>query len=794
MTTATAALPTGLTQREAEARAARGERNVLPPPTGRTYAEIVRENVLTFINIAIFTLGIALAVLGEPTDALVSLGIVAVNIAVGVVQEIRAKIVLDRIALLVRPAARVLRDGAERDIAPSELVVGDIVRIAAGDQVLADSALVAGGPVEMDEALLTGESAPVTKHVGDTLLSGTFCVAGTALIETRSVGEASLANRLTAGARAFRRIATPLQRHVDTIIRAVLVVAISFALVLVGSWFVERGEVVGGIQIAMVIAGLVPNGLLLASSVAYALAAMRVARKGVLVQQANAIDSMSHVDVLCMDKTGTLTTGHERFARLEPLEAPDVELRALAGAFAASMAARDRTVDAIREGCPAEARTPLREVPFSAARRWSAVELARDGALVLGAPEALLPFVSSSVERVAAAVEARTAEGLRVMVLARSTGLSATEPGALRPLGLVCLAEDARPDARATVERFTRAAIAIKLISGDHPNTLRAIARATGLDEDRVATGAEIDLMNEEALRECVRTTALFARTTPHQKERLIRAIRADGSYTAMLGDGINDVLALKAANLGISLRGGASSARAVADMLLLNDEIGALVPAAAEGRRILRGMRDILRVFLTRVLYAALVIAALAVIEGAFPFTPTQNALLTLLTVGIPSIALAAWAPAEPIGADDLGSDLARIVVPAGWTIALLGFAAYVVRLFAGGDFRDASSTLTTICVIAGLLFVVFVVDDTGERFMPSRSDLRRVVLAALMLAAYLAVLATPATRSLFDLEPPTFVEVLLTACGSIVWLVALRWLLHVHALDVVLGLRRSR
>ena len=789
---ANSAAPTrGLTQREAELRAARGERNVLPPPTGRTYLEIVRENVLTFINIAIFALGIALAILGEPTDALVSIGIVAVNIAVGVVQEIRAKIVLDRIALLVRPTARVIRDGTERDIAPSELVIGDVVRIAAGDQVLADSVLIGGGPVEMDESLLTGESATVTKRGGDTLLSGTFCVAGTAVVETRLVGEASLANRLTIGARAFRRIATPLQRHVDTIIRAVLVVAISFALVLVGSWLIERGEVVAGVQMAMVIAGLVPNGLLLAASVAYALAAVRVARKGVLVQQANAIDSMSHVEVLCMDKTGTLTTGHERFARLDAVGASDDELRALAGAFAASTAARDRTVDAIRDGCPADARTPLREVPFSAARRWSAVELERDGALVLGAPEALLPRVSDAHDRLAAAVDARTAEGLRVMVLARSTGLTASDPGTLRPLGLVCLAEDLRADARATVERFARAGIAIKLISGDHPNTLRAIARATGVEDDRAVTGAEIELMNEEALRERIRTTSLFARTTPHQKERLIRAMRADGRYTAMVGDGINDVLALKAANLGISLRGGAASARAVADMLLLDDEIGALVRAAVEGRRILRGMRDILRIFLTRVIYAALIIASLAVIEGAFPFTPTQNALLTLLTVGLPSIALAAWAPAEPIGPDDLGRGLARIVVPAGWSIALFGFAAYVIVLAQGGDFGDGSSTLTTLCVLCGLLFLVFVTDDGTDASSPKAIDLRRVALAIAMLVAYTAVLATPAARALFDLVPPSLPEIGLTAAAAALWIATLRWLLRVRALDVALGLR---
>jgi cation-transporting ATPase E len=492
-----------------------------------------------------------------------------------------------------------------------------------------------------------------------------------------------------------------------------------------------------------------------------------------------------------MDKTGTLTTGHERFARLEPLEASGDELRAFAGAFAASATARDRTVDAIRDGCPADARPPVREVPFSAARRWSAVELDPEGALVLGAPEVLLPHVSSAREQLAAAVDARTAEGLRVMVLARSATLGASDPGALRALGLVCLAEDLRADARATVERFAHAGIAIKLISGDHPNTLRAIARATGVEDDHAVTGAEIDAMDEPALRECVRTTSLFARTTPHQKERLIHAIRADGSYTAMVGDGINDVLALKAANLGISLRGGAASARAVADMLLLDDEIGALVPAAAEGRRILRGMRDILRIFLTRVIYAALVIAALTVIDGAFPFTPTQNALLTLLTVGLPSIALAAWAPAEAIGRDDLGRSLARIVVPAGWSIALLGFFAYVAVLARGGDFRDASSTLTTLCVLCGLLFLVFIADDTGDRFIPAPKDLRRVALAVVMLVAYVIVVATPASRAVFDLVPPSLPEAALTLAGAVLWIVALRWALQAHALDAALGLR---
>ncbi len=797
MATIAAAAPRGLSEREAVARAARGERNVLPPPTGRTYGEILRENALTFVNLAILAIGIALAFMGEPSDALVSVGVVAVNVVVGVAQEIRAKVVLDRIALLVRPLARVVRDGIEREIAASELVVGDVVRVIAGDQVLADGVVVSGGPVEMDESLLTGESAAVTRGVGEELRSGTFCVAGAAFLETRLVGEASLASRLTLGARAFRRVATPLQRRVDLIIRAVLLVAASFTFVLAGSAVVERGDVVSGLKAAMVIAGLVPNGLILAASAAYAMSAVRVARRGVLVQQANAIDSLSQVDMLCMDKTGTLTTGDLRCSRLEPIGATPAELRRVVGRFAASVGAPDRTTVAMGEACPGDRAPVTLEVPFAAAHRWSGAAYADGEALVLGAPEQLLSRVTGPIESIAQLADERAAAGMRVLLLAESDGLTTTDPGALRPLGLVCLEEALRPDARSTIERFASAGIAMKLISGDHPNTVRAIARASGMADAEVVNGAVLDTTNDDALGTLVQRTTIFARTTPQQKERILRALRNGGHYTAMVGDGINDVLALKAANLGIALRGGAASARAVADMVLLRDEIGALVPAATEGRRILRGMRDILRIFLARVLYAALVIAAVAAIEGGFPLTPKQNALLTLLTVGIPSLFLAAWAPAERIKGDDLGTGLARMVVPAGWTIAVAAFLTYVVATLepARVDVSAqtvAQSALTTMCVLCGLIFFVFVDDAAGPDKL-GRRHRPRIALAGALLAAYAVILALPRVASSFDLVTPTAIETIAIVTGALLWIATLRWLLRMRALDVLLGVPRD-
>lgn len=753
----------------------------------RTYREIVRENVLTFVNVAIFALGIALALVGDPGAGIVSVAVVAVNVVVSVAQEVRAKILLERIALLVRPTARVIRDGQETTVAEADLRAGDVVRIVAGDQVLADAVVRGAEPVEVDESLLTGESAPVAKAAGDEVLAGSFCVSGATLSEAVRVGEATLVSRLTAGARAFRRTTTPLQQRVDTIIRGVLIVALSLAVVVVASALIERTPLLRSVGMAMVIAGLVPNGLLLAVAAAYAMSAVRVARRGVLVQQANAIDSLSYVDVLCADKTGTLTTSRTRLERLVPLDGDAELLATRLAVFAASTEVADRAVAALRDARPAPPAPTTAAVPFSAARGWSALTFADPalGTLVLGAPERLRAYLAAPLDETG--LERLAAAGLRVMLFARGRRVAESGPEALEPIGLVCLSEELRTDAAETLARFAQAGIAVKIVSGDHPSTVGAIARAAGLAGTAVATGAEVDASDDDTLARLAAATTIFARVTPEQKRRIVRALRASGRYVAMVGDGVNDVLALKAADLGIAMRSGASSARAVADMVLLTDEIGTLLPASEEGRRILRGMRDILRIFLTRVLYATLLIVGISTIEGAFPFTPKQNALLTLLSVGIPSLALAAWAGARPIHPDDLGAGLARVVVPAGWTVALLGFGAYLVH--AGAPEPAAAQTaLTTLAVFCGVLLYA----DASVRGGTGRADARHVAVGATMIGAFLAILASPAAGA-FDLValPPR--EVALLAVTAIVWIAAVRWLWRRHALEVALGVSGS-
>src|SRR5687768_3770261 len=337
----------GLPEKEAAARRARGLGNVLPSGSGRSYGAIIRENALTFMNGVIFALGLALLALGQPTDALVSVGVVSINVVVGLVQEVRAKRVLDRIAILTRPRARVIRDGVERAVDPAEVVSGDILVLRPGDQVIVDGP-IRSGRIEADEALLTGESDPVTRSVGERVLSGSFCVAGSARYEATAVGTASYAHQLVAGARAPRRVRTPLQRQVELVVRVLLFVAGSFAVIVVASAAVDGATPVEIVRRAVVVVGLVPNGLFLAIATAYALGAVRMAGRGVLVQQSNAVESMSNVDVLCLDKTGTITTGRLGIEGIDDFGAAGIATRRLLGDFAATAVPSGRTLDAIR--------------------------------------------------------------------------------------------------------------------------------------------------------------------------------------------------------------------------------------------------------------------------------------------------------------------------------------------------------------------------------------------------------------------------------------------------------------
>jgi len=442
-------------------------------------------------------------------------------------------------------------------------------------------------------------------------------------------------------------------------------------------------SVVRGVQVAAVIAGLVPNGLILMLAIAYAMGAMRMARRGVLIQQTNAVESLANVDVLCLDKTGTLTTNRLVMQAAHAIDTTSDALAQRLATYAAATMTRNPTVEAIAAHFAGGDEAARGEVPFTSARKWGALRFA-DGWYVLGAPEIVLPDFDTH----ATPLPDWIAAGLRVLVFAHapdtaSVGDAANAPhlpGPLRPLGLLALRDELRPEAAATLRGFQEAGIRLKIISGDHPETVHALAVQAGLGAG-VARTSGLDLAGMEAaqLATVAEEATIFGRITPAQKEQLVGALRASGHYVAMIGDGANDVLSLKRAHLGIAMQSGTAATRAVADLVLLDDSFAALPRAFAEGQRILNGMRDCLVLYLTRLAYVTLAIVTVGLVANDFPFTPKSASLLALVTVGVPTYAVVTWARPGGAPRGSMFRALGAPIVSAALLITLLALGVYV-------------------------------------------------------------------------------------------------------------------
>ncbi|MFW3170984.1 HAD-IC family P-type ATPase [Geodermatophilus sp. CPCC 206100] len=821
--------PEGLSQREAEARHRRGEGNVAVSRSSRGYGQILRTNVFSFFNLILFTIGVALLALGRVNDAVVSVGLGLVNAAISAVQEIRAKRKLDRLQLLSRGRVTVVRDGRDVEVLPEEVVRGDVLHVRPGDQVVVDGPVLAGGRIEADESLLTGESDPQPKEAGDDLLSGSFCVAGEGRQLARDVGAASYASRLTADARRGSTDATPLQRRIGFVVRLVicLVVLMSGAILLQAA--LEGLSLVRVVQTTAVLSGLVPYGLFLLVAVAYSVGAAKSAGQGALVQQVNAVESMSNVDVVCTDKTGTLTTGRLSLAELVPLGPSADDVGRLVGSLARSAAAPNLTTTALAGALPGEPWQVREEIPFSSSLRWSALRT-DEGVVVLGAPDALAPHLSG--EPLAGVVGERTAQGLRVLIVARALDPRASLRNggrprlpALEPLAVVALADELRPQVRETIEAFRADGVAVKVVSGDDPHTVAALARQAGLDGGAPVAGADLDDLGDPELDALVDRTTVFGRVAPEQKERLVAALRRQGRYVAMLGDGVNDARALKAAHVGVAMRSGSAVTRDVADIVLTDDSLAALVPARHEGRRIIGGIATSMQVFLARVGTQGLVILAVTMLGLGFPYSPAQVG-LTLLTVGVPTLFLTLWA--RPVAPDqDLLGTLGRFVVPAALLTAAGGVGLYAYHYtflsegLSGPDVPDgvlaafesytglssddvgfpeaaatigAQTALSTFVSYAAFLLILFL--KPPHRLFASWTgpdgDRRPALLVVALVAVFTAGLFLPAFTTYFGLTDAADPVVMTVLPALVLWFLCLTAAYRFRLLDRALGLRQ--
>ncbi|MEJ2858387.1 MULTISPECIES: HAD-IC family P-type ATPase [unclassified Saccharothrix] len=730
----------GLTLAQVAERVAAGRTNAVGARTSRSTAQIVRANVVTPFNGLLATLFVLVLLTGHWQNGLFGLVIVA-NTAIGVVQELRAKRTLDRLAVLNAPHARVVREGRTSELDVAEVVADDLIELRTGDQVVADGTLTSTNGLEIDESLLTGESDPVAKDVGDEVRSGSIVVAGGGRFVATGVGADAYATRLAAEARRFTVVRSELVQGTNKLLKGISLVMLVVGPLLLWSQFETPDtdtwqEAVTGAVAGLV--GMVPEGLVLLTSLAFMLAAVSLARKQTLVQELPAVEVLARVDTVCLDKTGTLTHGDIAFERL----VTDTEPHDVREALALCASAPDANATSAALSTEFSAGTWQRTggVPFSSARKWSAVCADGHGTWVLGAPEMVFPGVTTGLPGRAADI---AAEGKRVLVLASTPDhhTDPTLPPDLTPRALVVLAERIRDDAADTLRYFAEQGVALKVISGDNPRTVGAVAAAVGVPGVESATDA-VDARtlpeDPDALAEVLERKVVFGRVTPQQKRAIVGALQRKGHVVAMTGDGVNDAMALKDADIGVAMGNGAAATRAVAQLVLLDSRFAHLPDVVAEGRRVIANIERAANLFLVKNVYSlvlALVVVATAL---AYPLAPIQLTLISATTIGIPGFVLA-LAPNRRRYVPGFLRRVLRLAVPTG---AVIGLAAYAgdltIRGLEPGAGRAAGQTVATVVVLIASLWTLSLLARPLTRW-------KLALLAGLAGAAAL-ILAVPA------------------------------------------------
>jgi magnesium-transporting ATPase (P-type) len=772
---ATAAVPAaGLSEDEARRRLAEGGRRE-PPATSRSYASIVRANTLTVFNLILAVFGALTLAFGDWRDALF-LGTLVANTSIGIVQEVRAKHALDRLAALVAPDALVVRDGVARRAAVAEVVVGDLVRLKAGDQVVADGRLVEAHGMTVDASVLTGESEPVVAEAGDEVRSGSFVAEGAGAYLVDAVGADSYAGRVTGEARQFRHPRSPLERAVNRLLLWLVGLMVVLGSILGYALHQRDADASDAVSTATAaVLSMVPEGLVLLVSLTYAAASLRMARQGALAQQLNAIESLAAVDVICTDKTGTLTEAALRVVDVLPADGVARErVEAALGRYGAATPERNGTLEAVAQAFPAPPLPTTARVPFSSRRRWSAITVAEGGeTLAFGAPERF------ALGTLAGVAERTAAEGRRVLAIAAGTAAlpdavadDAAPPEGLVLLGLVVLGERLRPETRAMIAFLRREGVAVKVLSGDAPRTVAAIARDAGIEVgDAPLSGADLPA-DPTQLRAVAERTGVVGRVSPEDKQRFVQALKDQGHYVAMVGDGVNDVPALKTSRLAIAQGSGAQMARSVADLVLVRDSFAVIPPMVDQGRQALRNLQRVAKLYVTKSAFAAFLILMIGTTSTAYPLLPRHFTLAASITIGIPTFFLALAPSTGPWRSPSFVHDVARFAVPAGTLVGVGVLASYLFALHPlAMGLTEARTVAITVVIVLGL-YLILVLEATGLR----RRTIVSLAVAALA-ALYVLALALGPTRDFFALATPDL-EIVLTALGGSAFSILALWL----------------
>ncbi|MFF4697282.1 HAD-IC family P-type ATPase [Streptomyces chattanoogensis] len=744
----------GLTAAEVAERVARGEVNDVPVRSSRSTADIVRANVFTRFNAIIGVLFAIILFVGPIQDGLFGFVIVA-NTGIGIVQELRAKKTLDNLAVIGEARPTVRRDGVAAQIPTNEVVLSDVLELGPGDKIIVDGEVLETDGLEVDESLLTGEADPVLKKPGDRMMSGSFVVAGAGAFSATKVGREAYAAQLAEEAGRFTLVHSELRSGISRILKYVTWMMVPTALGLILSHLFTLG-LPADEAVRRMVAGIVPmipEGLVLLTSVAFAIGVIRLGRKQCLVQELPAIEGLARVDVVCLDKTGTLTEGGMDVRELRLRNGAGTSY--VQGVLAALGAADPRpnaSLQAIIDAYPAHTEGAWRctaALPFSSARKYSGARLtAPDGdhtTWLLGAPDVLLPPDDATLTE----IDDLNAQGLRVLLLA-ATDRPLDDPditSSVRPTALIVLEQRLRPDASDTLRYFADQGVQAKVISGDNAVSVGAVAAELGLPGADAPVDARRLPTDPAAMAAPLTEGTVFGRVTPTQKRDMVAALQSGGHNVAMTGDGVNDVLALKDADIGVAMGTGSEATRAVAQIVLLNNSFASLPSVVAEGRRVIGNITRVATLFLTKTVYSVLLAILVAACQIPYPYLPRHLTLLSTLTIGVPAFFLA-LAPNKERARPHFVRRVMRYAIPSGLITGTAAFATYLLArsYYTGPGALPAETSAATLTLFLTALWVLAIIARPYTWW--------RIALVLTMALGFVIVLATPWLQRFFDLR----------------------------------------
>ncbi|MEV7190873.1 cation-translocating P-type ATPase [Streptomyces sp. NPDC093510] len=770
---------TGLTASEVAERVARGEINDVPVRSSRSLGEIIRANVFTRFNAIIGVLWVIMLFVAPIQDSLFGFVIVA-NTGIGIIQEWRAKKTLDSLAVIGEAKPTVRRDGRAAEIPTSEIVLGDLVELGPGDKIPVDGETVEADSLEVDESLLTGEADPVIKKPGDKMMSGSFVVAGGGAFTATKVGREAYAAQLAEEASRFTLVHSELRSGISTILKYVTWLMVPTSIGLVISQLVVKDDDFRQ-SIAYTVGGIVPmipEGLVLLTSVAFAIGVIRLGRKQCLVQELPAIEGLARIDTVCLDKTGTLTEGGMDVTELRPLNGTDeAHVRKVLGALGESDPRPNASLQAIIDAYPdSEDWRCTESLPFSSARKYSGASFSEgdgtDSTWLLGAPDVLLPDGDPSL----AEIEDLNKQGLRVLLLARAkTDLDdpAVASGA-RATALVVLEQRLRPDAADTLRYFEEQDVAAKVISGDNAVSVSAVAGKLGLPGAQNTVDARRLPTETDEMAQALDDNSVFGRVTPQQKRDMVGALQSRGHTVAMTGDGVNDVLALKDADIGVSMGSGSEATRAVAQIVLLNNSFATLPSVVAEGRRVIGNITRVATLFLVKTVYSVVIALLVVCAQAEYIFLPRHLTLLSTLTIGVPAFFLA-LAPNKERAKPHFVRRVMRYAIPGGVIAGVATFMTYVLARhhYEGAGAREAETSAATLALFLIAMWVLAIIARPYTWW--------RIGLIGAMGLGFLLVLTVPWLQDFFQLKlvgtTMPWAAVAIAAVSSLAVEVVYRW-----------------